>query len=457
MSEEPVLIRRIEMYFDEERKPVKKIQDASFKYVTLYDEEGELTEQYQVEIVDGIDPELEEEATEEFREEEHPREEHGKFTDKGMGSQLGDLSQTKTIRDRTFGRTVENHKKRIETISKDLEEYKESLKKEPDNTLRYRGLNSSVGRAEDRLKKAKQDLESFKHRRDEFNKLDLFEIGVGKNSHRRGFKEFKNGVSKNIITKSGWRLDQPRDYINVKGSGYRVLESEFDNAIKGKTIIDSNIPPNADPKILKLGEEIKYVWNDILSDQERDTVDILRIKYTDEPKYKGRGSNKIRTLGTHGGRSAFDSDEGRILISPSVLTVHLAYNDKRGDVLNTVAHELAHARWATEVEPNKEKMTKFTDKIVKMGKENALTEYAGSYFDDLEEVKKENEVKWEERVDHIKHHTYGKAEHQTEEEYQNWLNTNILSDLTNTFKSHTDNSENIKKAEMLIANETHSN
>ena len=61
MTEElPTLIRRIEMYFDKDRKPVKKIQDASFKYVTLYDEEGELTDQYKVDIIDGIDPELEE-------------------------------------------------------------------------------------------------------------------------------------------------------------------------------------------------------------------------------------------------------------------------------------------------------------------------------------------------------------------------------------------------------------
>lgn len=433
MIEEPVLIRRIEMYFDEERKPVKKIQDASFKYVTLYDEEGELTEQYQVEIVDGIDPELEEEATEEFREEEHPREEHGKFTDKGMGSKLGDLSQTKTIRDRTFGRELGN-------LEKLLQNYKDTLSLQ-------------------NVKRIEQKIDDFKHRRDEFNKLDLFEIGVGKNSHRRGFKEFKNGISKNIITKSGWRLDQPRDHINVKGSGYRVLESEFDNAIKGKTIIDSNIPPNADPKVLKLGEEIKYVWNDVLSDQERDTVDILRIKYTEEEKWKGRGSNRTRTLGTHGGRTVIDSDtEGeKMVMSPSVLTVHLSYNDKRGDVLNTVAHELAHARWATEVEPNKEKMTKFTDKIIKMGKENTLTEYAGSYFDDLETVKEEAKKKWEEEVDHIKNHTYGKNDVQTEEEFQNWKKEQILNDLTNRHKqAMKDNSENVKKAEQLIANETHS-
>ncbi len=309
---------------------------------------------------------------------------------------------------------------------------------------------------EQNVKRAEQKLESLKQKRDEFNKLDLFEIGTGKNSHRRGFKEFKNGISKNVITKSGWKLDQPRDFINVKDSGYRVLESEFENAVKGKTIIDSNIPANAEEKVKKLGEEVQYVWNNILSDQERSTVDILRIKYTEKEKFKGRGANRVRTLGTHGGRSGFDSEEGRILISPSVLTINLSYNDKRNDVLNTVSHELAHARWATEVETNPEKMTKFTDKIVKMGKENALTEYSGSYFDDLDTVKEEGEKKWQEEIEQAKTR-YGKADHQTQAEFETWRDQNILNDITGRKKqAEEDYSENIKKAEQLIANETHS-
>ena len=306
--------------------------------------------------------------------------------------------------------------------------------------------------------KIEQKLESFKHRRDEFNKLDLFEIGVGKNSHRREYKDFKNGSPKNLITKAGWKIDQPRDFINVKDSGYRVLESEFNNAVKGKTIIDSNIPKNADTKVLKLQEEVKYVWNNILSDQERNSVDILRIKYSEQAKYKGRGDNRVRTLGTHGGRSVIDSDtEGeKMIISPSVLTVNLAYNDKRNDVLNTVAHELAHARWATEVEPNKEKMTKFTDNIVKMGKENALTEYAGSYFDDLDTVKEESKKKWDEEVERAKNR-YGKNDVQTQAEFETWRDEQVLNDLTNRYRTaQKDYSENIKKAEQLIANETHS-
>jgi len=234
---------------------------------------------------------------------------------------------------------------------------------------------------------------------------------VGKNSHRREYKDFKNGAPKNLITKAGWKIDQPRDFLNVKETGYRVLESEFDNVIKGKTVIDSNIPAKADPKVLKLQEEVKYVWNDILSDQERNSVDILRIKYYEEEKWKGRGSDKTRTLGTHGERKVLFDE--KMMMSPSVLTIHLAYNDKRNDVLNTVAHELAHARWAKEIVPNKEKMMKFTNKIIESGKEKALTEYSGSYFDDL-------------------------------------------ADVTDKDPNDKDYKENVEKARILIANETHS-
>ena len=96
MSEEPVLIRRIEVYFDDNRKPVKKVQDASFKYVTVFNDEGEIEEQYQIDIINGVDPEL----AEEFEEEEHPREpkgspNSGQFTSSGGGS-VSDYKEKKS-------------------------------------------------------------------------------------------------------------------------------------------------------------------------------------------------------------------------------------------------------------------------------------------------------------------------------------------------------------------------
>ncbi len=74
----------------------------------------------------------------------------------------------------------------------------------------------------------------------------------------------------------------------------------------------------------------------------------------------------------------------------------------------------------------------------------------------METVKEETKTQWKEEVEQAKVR-YGKAEHQTEEEFQNWNKENILNDLTNRYKqAMRDKSENIKKAEQLIANETHS-
>ncbi len=84
----PELIKRIEQYYNKKREPVQDVKDATSKYVTLFDDNGKVTEQYSVIIINGVDPELEEEteeATEEFKEDEHPRD-HGKFTSKGGSS-----------------------------------------------------------------------------------------------------------------------------------------------------------------------------------------------------------------------------------------------------------------------------------------------------------------------------------------------------------------------------------
>ena len=74
----------------------------------------------------------------------------------------------------------------------------------------------------------------------------------------------------------------------------------------------------------------------------------------------------------------------------------------------------------------------------------------------METVKKENAKKWEEEIDRIKNRTYGKNDVQTEEEYQNWKNEQILKDLTNRRLRANEGNDNVRKAEELIANETHS-
>ena len=55
----PELIRRIEILLDKDNDPVDDIKNAVSKYVTLYDENGDMEDQYSVDIIDGIDQEFE--------------------------------------------------------------------------------------------------------------------------------------------------------------------------------------------------------------------------------------------------------------------------------------------------------------------------------------------------------------------------------------------------------------
>ena len=96
MSEElPEPIKRVEMYYNADREPVKKIEQASFKYVTIFNENGEIEEQYQVEIIDGIDPELEEASEYNIAHEPAGSGKGGQFAKKEGGS-VSDYKEKKS-------------------------------------------------------------------------------------------------------------------------------------------------------------------------------------------------------------------------------------------------------------------------------------------------------------------------------------------------------------------------
>lgn len=58
MSEDLEPIRRVEIYFNDDREEVP-LEESTWKYVTLFSEEGEIEEQYSVDIINGVDPEKE--------------------------------------------------------------------------------------------------------------------------------------------------------------------------------------------------------------------------------------------------------------------------------------------------------------------------------------------------------------------------------------------------------------
>jgi tRNA nucleotidyltransferase (CCA-adding enzyme) len=71
-------LERLEILYNEDREEVETLDEATWKYVTLFDEEGEITEQYSVDIIDGVDQEyIDMEEAEEFDETKINREPEG--------------------------------------------------------------------------------------------------------------------------------------------------------------------------------------------------------------------------------------------------------------------------------------------------------------------------------------------------------------------------------------------
>ncbi len=307
-----------------------------------------------------------------------------------------------------------------------------------------------------------------KEMKEKYDSLNLLEMsGVGKNTHKIASRGFKNGTTKS--TMKNWKLETrggtyltKREYESYEdGHEDKLIRvEEWDNKLKGRTIIDSNIPQNDDGIKGDMQNEIMFFWNEVMTDDQRNGVDVLKIYWSDNPTTRIRSDGSTeRTLGSHSGRSGYEyKEEKPILLTPSILTINLSSNDSLDDVLNTVIHETAHNQWSNNVKNNWTKVNKFTEKILAFGKEGAITGYAGSYFDDLEVVKKKNEGKWEKHKDKlINHHNYGRNDVQTDQEYADWLNQNILEDVVNSKKRVQDEErENVAKVERLIANETHS-
>lgn len=77
MIQDPQPLERLEILYNDDREEVETLDEATWKYVTLFDEEG-VTEQYSVDIIDGVDQEyVDMEEAEEFDETKINREPSG--------------------------------------------------------------------------------------------------------------------------------------------------------------------------------------------------------------------------------------------------------------------------------------------------------------------------------------------------------------------------------------------
>ncbi len=397
-------------------------------------------------------------SSEAFNEEDHPRDNDGVFVDKDGGS-----SQSKKIRDRVIDRYTKNKERRIKKLEDIIQKQQEKID-DPDyvgdNDMSDKDyLQYSVTNKKEKIIQLKDelvgDIKNAKERKEQYDGLNLIEMsGIGKNTHDVGSRGFKNGTTKSLL--KDWKLELGKRYYLSKldASSYDdhedklVRVKEWEDRFKGKTLIESNVKPSVGlyGTAKELEDEIMFFWNDVMTDDQRSGVDVLKIYWSTSPKYESKRGGKFRTLGTHGSRRGMEYDGEDALLAPSVLTMNISPNDTLNDVLNTLIHEVSHSQWANNVRTDWGKTNKFTEKILELGREGAITGYAGSYFDDLEEVHEKYDDKWEKTVEQAKK-MYGGDD----------KNELILDSLIRQHKTaKEDIRENIAKVERLIANETHS-
>ena len=405
-------------------------------------------------------------SSEEFKEEDRERIPAGQ-PNAGQWVASGGSSQSGTVRDRVINRYVEEKKTRIKKLEDVIQKQQENID-DPDyvgddrfSTKDY--YQYSITRKKEKITQLKDeligDIKNAKERKEQYDGLNLIEMsGIGKNTHDVGSRGFKNGTTKSLI--KDWKLELgKRDYLTKRDtSSYDdhedrlVRVKEWEERFKGKTLIDSNVKPSVRlyDTAKELEDEIMFFWNDVMTDDQRSGVDVLKIYWSTSPQYESKQGGKFRTLGTHGNRKKMEYDGEDALLAPSVLTMNISPHDTLNDVLNTLIHEVSHSQWANNVKNDWDKTNKFTEKILELGREGAITGYAGSYFDDLEEVHKEYDNKWEKEVEKVKN-LYGTGGDQT------YKNEQILDSLSRQHKTaKEDIRENIAKVERLIANETHS-
>lgn len=266
----------------------------------------------------------EETATEEFREEDHPREEDGKFTDKdGGGSNKKGL--VKSIRDITYDMMIKERQRKLENAM---------TLKDPDKKL---------------AKVYKEQIEKIEKLRDS-NEYRLQGLhGVEFTSTK------KNTHTKN---KDGFKTNKTEIRI---GDTVRV----------GKSPHDGQPHPMVQARMDLIVEAIRNVWNAI-PDEYRDGIHILQI-------HNVRGLSGT-TLGKF-------SSNRKGTVKTLTMRIQQSDSKHIDTLIHTLLHEIAHSIWHNKFQYDEEKVNKFRDGINKLIKESgAITDYVQNDHVDLERL-----------------------------------------------------------------------
>jgi hypothetical protein len=415
---------------------------------------------------------------ESFVEDEHPRDGDGKFSTKNGED------QSKTTRDITINNQLEYYEGIIEEYNEKIENTKKELEAEDNAMAEYKNtqpegtnprsmkqmqLRDMLYDQEIHVKSQEELIKILNEKSSLINELDLFSIIKGKDTHKVEYKGLKNAVGTTKFTKK-WNLniDGKAGIMNEKkiyfvdpktGKAVKkmphinqqkgITEEQFDKETGGKQLLFTNVnngvtTPDWAREDMK---EFTDIWNNILTDEERSSVDVVNVKWTTKEQLIAENKKRKKkgyTLGSVLPRATWDEDDGDDLMEhPSVLTINLLEGQNNIDYLNVVIHEMRHGVWNMKVEDNEEKLNKFTDKILEGGREKAISWYVREKYDELEKMKKDQEANLERIMKKDKHTVLNQSEYEK-----------LFKEDFDAIKR--EHAGNIRTMENIIANETHS-
>tara|TARA_R110000851_G_scaffold233095_1_gene385646 strand:- start:400 stop:2073 length:1674 start_codon:yes stop_codon:yes gene_type:complete len=309
-----------------------------------------------------------------FVEQEHPRDEDGKFTDK---------SSIRTKFDQMFkDDTKEDFKIQEDHIEKVKEWYKEAIEQK---VKWQNGEEFTIGTGKNKRKITEEDFDRIiedkkqriKNEEDELVELHsmldsyddrpVIKITDSPNTQSVGIKGFKNGVGK--------FKGLSRGEYNGKDM---VIGGIFEDDMGG-TYIDSSLNKNTSELAFKNLEYVKEAWN-LLPDEDRNLIHFLKFRFSNSDQ-KNLGSFDA---GIKNGNPVkwYMLNTIKMMLSNTV---------KSGTgAINTLMHEIGHVKWHQIQQLSPEKTKRFTQRMREIGN---ITPYQKTYENAVEaqEVKNEKE------------------------------------------------------------------
>lgn len=229
----------------------------------------------------------------------------------------------------------------------------------------YDYIDTKIGIWERKVKNDENTLELLHSEKDEISLPPVVKLPYGLNTHKVGEKGFKFGAKKF----KGLQLSQNR-------RGEPIIIGGITKEEMGGVYIDSSLNKNASELALNNYEIVKEAWNE-LSDEDRELIDVLKFRFS---------NTEIKNMGSHVDRV----ETGGKIYTPAYIEIQLSNSlTTSTSAINTLVHEIAHAKWSKIEKENPEKVKKFNEVIREIG---SPTPYVATYERDSENMEFENKL-----------------------------------------------------------------